>query len=223
MGLRRTIRRLRYVWNARKRLQCVEKTVKSLLQERASGKLLKLHVGCGTIYLPGWVNIDNNSDSNIERLDLNYDIRYPLPFPDGSVDFIFNEHFLEHLTVEEGQRVIKEFLRVLTPSRGGGVLRIAMPDLKSTIAAYNDPDWKEQPDIKRFHLDFIQTRAELLNISFRWWGHQWLYDWEELERRLREAGGQTIERCAHSESRHPELRNLENRAASTLIAEVVKS
>jgi len=91
---------------------------------------IKLHLGCGTIYKEGWINIDNNSDKNIQKLDLDWDLRNSLPFPDNSVDFIFNEHFLEHLTVEEGIQAIKDFFRVLKP---GGTMRIAMPDLEKQL------------------------------------------------------------------------------------------
>ena len=181
---------------------------------------IRLNIGCGTDYKEGWINIDNNSDHNITRLDLNWDLRHYLPFPNDSVDFIFNEHFLEHLTVEQGKNAIREFLRVLKP---GGVLRIAMPDLDKTVAEYYNEDWKNTPVIKNFGLDFIQTRAERINISFRWWGHQWLYNYEELERRIREAvPGVTVIQCELRKSEHPDLRNLETRDESTLIAEVIK-
>jgi predicted SAM-dependent methyltransferase len=182
---------------------------------------IKLHLGCGTVYKEGWINVDNNSDNNIQKIDINWDLRMPLPFPDNSADFIYNEHFLEHLTVEEGISSIKDYYRVLKP---GGVMRIAMPDLENIILAYNDLNWKENNKefLEKFGLTFIQTRAERININFRWWGHKWLYDWEELERRLKEAGCEKIKRCTLFESEHEELKNLETLNESTLIAEVTK-
>lgn len=181
---------------------------------------VKLNVGCGTDYKPGWINIDNNSDCNIQKLDLHWDLRFYLPFPSESVDFIFNEHFLEHLSVEDGKAAISEFLRVLKP---GGVLRIAMPNFAETMAAYGDKNWKEAPVFRTFHLEFVQTPAEWMNICFRWWGHQWLYDWQELERRIREVSNSVqITQCSLRESLYSELCNLETRAESTLIAEVRK-
>src|SRR5690349_5178775 len=109
--------------------QTSKSTVKKLLDR----KVVKLNIGCGTDYKKGWINIDNNSDQNIEKLDLNWDLRYPLPFPENSVDFIFNEHFMEHLTVEEGIHANKDFLRVL---KKGGILRIATPDLENVVDHY---------------------------------------------------------------------------------------
>lgn len=193
--------------------------VKSILSKR-KGKV-KLNVGCGTDYKEGWINIDNNSDNNIKKLDLNWDLRNPLPFKDNSVDYIFNEHFIEHLTVEEGQVAIKDAMRVLKP---GGVMRIATPDLEVTVDKYLNLPLNKDPTIKTFRMDFIKTRAERINMAFRYWGHKWLYDWEELERRLSEAGcnKDKIQRCKLKDSNLRELRNLETREESKLIAEVTK-
>ncbi len=195
----------------------IKSKVKRLLKEHKSS--IKLNLGCGTDYKEGWINVDNNSDNNIEKLDLNWDLTKPLPFPDNSVDFIFNEHFIEHLSVESARSSLIDFRRVL---KKGGVMRIAMPDLEGVVEIYLDKKWKARPFIKTFKLDFIKTKAELLNISLRWWGHQWLYDWEELERRLKETGYKNITQCKRHKSKHNDLQNLEIREESVLIAEVIK-
>jgi predicted SAM-dependent methyltransferase len=182
-------------------------------------KTLKLNIGCGTDYKRGWINIDNNSDDNINKLDINWDLRNPLPFSDNSVDFIFNEHFIEHLTVEDGQIAIRDLMRVLKP---GGVMRIATPDLEVTVNKYMNIPLDKDPTVKKYKMDFIKTRAERINIGFRWWGHKWIYDWEELERRLREAGCEKPVRCKLRKSKHSQLKNLETREESTLIAEITK-
>lgn len=201
-----------------KKLKPKYSSVKEILKKE---QVLKLHLGCGCNYIDGWVNIDNNSDGNIEKMDFHWDLRKPLPFADDSIDFIFNEHFLEHLTVEEGQKSLKDFLRVLKPN---GVMRIAMPDLDYVISYYNNPKWKEENKefLTKFGLDFIKTKAEFVNINFYMWGHRWLYDWEELERRLIEAGFSQIQKCEIFKSKYAELNNLESRNESTLIAEVTK-
>lgn len=180
---------------------------------------IMLNVGCGTDYKKGWINIDNNTDHNIEKLDLNWDLRNPLPFSDESVDYIFNEHFMEHLTPEEGINANRDFLRVL---KKGGVLRIAMPNLKDSVALYMDKNWRKHPVLKGHSLESIKTAAELINMSFRWWDHKWLYDWEELERRLKEAGAKKIKQAKLGSSKHEQLNDLETRGESTLIAEVTK-
>lgn len=194
----------------------IDSEIQNLISKRDK---VMLHVGCGSNYFDGWINIDANFNNNIEKLDLNWDLRNPLPFEDNSVDFIYNEHFLEHLTVEEGLRTLKDFKRVL---KSTGVLRIAMPDLADVVKLYNNDNWKEDNAefFTKFGLSFIKTKAELININFRAWGHQWLYDWEELERRLKEAGFTQIKQCYLRESKNTELKNLETRSESNLIAEV---
>ena len=100
-----------------------------------------------------------------------------------------------------------------------------MPDLEVCVRDYLNKNHltENKAGLKEAGLDFIKTNAEAINIAFRWWGHQWLYDWEELERRLKDIGCVEIEKCKLNESKHPELRNLETRGeGSNLIAEVVK-
>jgi len=190
-----------------------------LLQKYPGKKML--NVGCGTDYKDGWINIDNNMDQNIadDKLDLNWDLRNPLPFADNSIDFIFNEHFVEHLTVEEARTSLTDFKRVLKP---GGVMRVAMPNLEEAVDHYINLPIDKDPVIKRFKLDFIKTRAERINMAFRAWGHLWLYDAEELQRRLKEVGFKHIEQCKLGKSTYPELRKLEIRDESTLVMEAKK-
>jgi len=197
----------------------LKNSLKIIKKKKERSPLVKIHIGCGTVYRDGWINIDNNSDNNISKLDLNWDIRNPLPFDDNTVDFIYNEHFIEHLSVEEGQKTIKDFMRIL---KKGGVLRISTPDLAITINKYLNVPIEQDPVVKKFNLEFIKTRAERINVAFRWWGHQWLYDWEELERRLKEAGCKRIKKCKINISSHKALNNLETRDESTLIAEITK-
>jgi predicted SAM-dependent methyltransferase len=175
---------------------------------------LKLHLGCGTVHLPGWVNIDIETS----QADLTLDITRGLPLPDGSARLIYHEHVMEHITIDEAKTCLKDWFRLLEP---GGVLRIATPDLAYVVERYSG-DWRNQAWLRLPEYAFIQTRAEMLNTSLRWWGHQYLYDEEELRRRLREAGFETVRRCALGESPVDELARLETREDSLLILEGVR-
>lgn len=176
----------------------------------------RLHLACGKVHLPGWINIDQDAVSNI--VDVSWDLRRKLPLQDECAEFVFHEHFLEHLTVQEGLALLKECRRVLRP---GGVLRVAMPDLAEVVRQYYENDWRH-PWMKKYGYEWIETRAENINIAFREWQHQWLYDREELHRRLKEAGFDTIHDCQRRHSTTPALANLETRDESLLVCEAVK-
>lgn len=176
--------------------------------------MLKLNLGCGDVYFEDWVNIDSES----EKADLKHDLKKPLPYDDNTVIFIYSEHLIEHLTVKEGVALLSECRRVLKP---GGVIRIATPDLDYIVLKYFF-GWKHQDWIKKYGYEYLKTKAEMMNLCFREWGHQYLYNREDLERRMREAGFITIHKQKLNKSKYPELKNRETRKDSKLILEAVK-
>lgn len=177
---------------------------------------LKLHLGCGTVRLDGWVNIDLHTP----QADIHWDIRRPLPFPAGAARFVYHEHVIEHITLEEAVRCLADWHRVLEP---GGVVRIATPDLQYLVERYGSGEgWRDQAWLRQPEYQFIGTPAEMLNVALRWWDHRYVYDGEELTRRLRNAGFRDITRHTLGASDRPELRNLETRQDSMLILEAVR-
>lgn len=172
----------------------------------------KLNVGCGTAQLPGWLNIDIELGA-----DLVTDVREGLPFDNNSVHFIYNEHFIEHLSYEECEKVLREFRRCL---KKGGVLRIATPDLDSLVMQYNR-DFNNSEWFPR-GFEFVKTKGMALNMAFSRWGHRFLYNEEELRNQLSKAGFSDMTRCELNKSSYPELSNLETRKESRLIIEAVK-
>ena len=179
---------------------------------------MKLYVGCGDTRMEGWINID--IESNLKP-DLIHDASKPFPYQNNSIDFIHSEHFIEHMTVEQGLAFLKEAYRILKP---GGVLRTATFDMSIFLKchAQDNPNWKKDSGLEDVGLGFIKTRIESLNINMRWWGHQYVYDVEELDRRLRESGFNNIISCEYRQSAYSELINMENRKQSNLILEAIK-
>jgi predicted SAM-dependent methyltransferase len=145
-----------------------------------------------------------NVDLEAPAADLHADLRRPLPFDDGQAALIFCEHFIEHIRRDDALNFLRECRRVLRP---GGRLRLSTPDLRWLVAQYvagnldewQDVDWRPA------------TTCRLMNEGMRSWGHEFLYDREELLALLGEAGFDRIEAVAHRESRHPELAGLECR------------
>ncbi len=96
-----------------------------------------------------------------------------------------------------------------------------MPDLDDIVNGYTN-DWRRFDWLRWPRHEFIKTRAEMLNIVFDWWGHRYLYNREELERRLREVGFSNILFFDMGQSEHAALKNLETRDDSRLVAEEIK-
>jgi len=176
---------------------------------------IRLHVGCGQIYFEGWINIDIDS----EKADKKWDLKKTLPYKENSVDMIYNEHVIEHFTSKQGVRILADFYRILKP---GGILRIATPDLDHLIDKYCSTNWADQAWMHNGPYQWIKTRAEMLNVGFREWGHLYLYNAEELERRLLEAGFTNVTKEELYQSEYDELRNRESREDSKLIMEAIK-
>lgn len=178
----------------------------------------KLNLGCNSNRkIDGWINIDSRVKPGIT--DLKIDVIRGLPFDNNSCDLIYHQNKLEKCSVSESLILLKECYRVL---QKGGVMRIAMPSLDVVIEKCYLGNWKDQEWLKIPQYKPIQTRAEMLNILFRSWGTKWLYDREELHRRLEEAGFKTIKDLELQKSDIAELRNLETRKDSLLICEAYK-
>jgi predicted SAM-dependent methyltransferase len=100
---------------------------------------VRLHIGCGTNALPGWVNIDRVA--RLPGVNTELDVT-DLPYPDGTVDAVLAEHVLEHFSFAEEAQAWRELARVLRP---GGTLTLEVPDFEwvcATFLSAND-DWRE--------------------------------------------------------------------------------
>lgn len=162
---------------------------------------MKLHLGCGRVIIPGWQNLDFHPEPGAIRCDLSK----PLPYPDASVDLIFSEHFIEHLTREQGVALLKECRRVLKP---GGAVRISTPDLDTLVDAYKSRDLERYKSVGWLP----GSAAKMMNEGMRSWGHLFLYCEMELIRAFQEAGfGGLILRYGRGESDRAELRNIDTR------------
>ena len=125
---------------------------------------MKIHIGCGTTILDGFVNIDNSPTALFSKLpnpvlsllgrlsllnrdqvgfatqlrsrkkDFLYANCMKLPFKDDSVDFAYSSHMLGWCL---GQDQIGQFLReVQRVLRPGGGVRLSFFDLDKVVADY---------------------------------------------------------------------------------------
>jgi|SRR6185295_4754437 len=140
---------------------------------------LKLNIGCGRAQFSGWLNIDGNFT---HRPDMWLDVRRGLPFRDECVRAIYSSHFFEHLYLHEVKELLTECRRVL---KTDGILRIAVPNLGSAIAAYQsgDANW-----FSTFPAEFRSLGGRFFNDMLCGDQHRLMFDFSFLSELLRDVG-----------------------------------
>lgn len=174
----------------------------------SSSEAKTLHLGCGPYPILGWLNLDYVEHT---KGVVFCDLTKKLPIPDESLDAVFSEHFIEHISFQDGSRLLTECFRCLKP---GGVLRIVTPDLSFLWRLYAEPDLV----LHQRYREYTATRwqecagagsAFVVNHFFHAWGHRFLYDWPTLERALIDAGFADVIRGLPEESSNPLFRGVD--------------
>ena len=176
---------------------------------------LRINIGCGQTPTRGWRNFDNSLSLRLSKIPLLPDfllklkflerpqyqfIRFAretmieygdatkgLPVQDESLDVLYSSHMLEHLDRNEADKFLKEAFRVLRP---GGIVRIAVPDIKKKVEQYiesGDADaFIESTRLCVPRPRSLAQRLRLLLVGTR--NHQWMYDGNSLCRLLQKHG-----------------------------------
>lgn len=223
--------------------------------------MIKVNLGSGFQGLDDWLNLDNSILAKLSRtpglipllarlrgLPAGYaairwppirihDCRRGLPCADGTVDWIYTSHFLEHLQRHETARLLKDCHRALKP---GGRIRIVVPDLKALVALYaaRATEWDGQPSdpvlpytagdclSAQFfpqELNQLVPPGRLARFQERFLRrHQWLYDAESLGRLLEWAGFTAIEESAYRRSAMPDVLTLDCHPLASLHMEAAR-
>jgi predicted SAM-dependent methyltransferase len=160
--------------------------VKPVLPPRADGRLL-IHVGCGEIDSPEFVNVDAQPYPHVHFVS--DDITDLSMFDDGSADLIYLCHVLEHVRRREILDVLTEFRRVLRP---GGVLRLSVPDFDRLVEMYEDigrnPDGVISP--------LLGSHANEYDVHF------WIFTAGSLSAMLRRSGFTEVRTWDPARSEH---------------------
>jgi predicted SAM-dependent methyltransferase len=103
----------------------------------ANGRL-NLHLGCGGVDHPEFVNVDGYPFPHVDFVQT---IDRLPRFKTGTVDLIYASHCLEHFHYRATVDVLTEWNRVL---KRGGILRLSVPDFDKLVDLYQargrDPD-----------------------------------------------------------------------------------
>jgi SAM-dependent methyltransferase len=180
-----------------------------------STKGFRVNIGCGQTPTRGWRNFDNSLSLRLSKVpvlpdllrklglleDSQYqfirfarqnDIEYGdatkgLAIQDASVDVIYSSHKLEHLDRNEAARFLNVAFRLLRP---GGIIRIAVPDIKKQVAQCNEAGDAEA-FIEATRLCVSRPRSPAQRLHLLWVGnrhHQWMYDGRSLRSLLEKHG-----------------------------------
>jgi len=119
---------------------------------------MKLHLGCGGVIKPGFVNIDIRAGKGVTVLDL----RKTLPYKTSSVDRIETYHFLEHLPRDASSRLLVDCFRVLKPN---GWIVIEVPDILGLAKIL------VEGNLKAIHHIYGLQRPDRGKADFHLWGY----------------------------------------------------
>lgn len=99
---------------------------------RVPGGKRYVHLGCGSLDHPKFINVDALPAPHIHFVG---GVQKLPQFRSNSVDLVYASHTLEHISHLETNDVLKEWHRIL---RRGGVLRISVPDFDRLLGIYEE-------------------------------------------------------------------------------------
>lgn len=173
-------------------------------------KIKKLHIGCGENVIDDWLNSDFFPLS--DKI-LQLDATKAFPFSNESLDYIFSEHMIEHISYANGFAMLNECYRTL---KNNGKIRISTPNLQFLIDLYKPNKSELQKEYIVWATDNFINEAPcyddifVINNFVRDWGHLFIYDEKTLRFSMEKAGFTDLVKCSLNESQNELLRNLEN-------------
>ena len=141
--------------------------------------MICLELGSGSTTRPSpWITSDLNPQSGAKMV---IDVTQRFPFDDNSVDFVYSEHMIEHLSYLDGLHMLKECYRIMRP---GGVCRIVTPSIEFLRDITNSKmessffqsylQWSFDCFVPGVKYNPDTVRAHVFNGFVRNWGHTFI-------------------------------------------------
>ncbi|NEO85086.1 MAG: methyltransferase domain-containing protein [Spirulina sp. SIO3F2] len=190
-----------------------------------TAKSLCLHIGCGLVVGPSWLNLDASSSLRLVQLPLvgrwlqqrlklppwPPEVRYGnivtgLAIAPNSCELVYASHVLEHLSRQDFDRALKNILSYLKP---GGTLRVVVPDLEDLAQKYladlqnpiTAPQAAETLMTDSFlgHSGSRTTVRQRLKEALANHRHQWMWDRVALPWAFEQAGLDAVQVCSYGD------------------------
>lgn len=149
---------------------------------------MKVHIGCGKRFIPGWYHIDGADFEHINSPD--YTLRYE---DDNSIEVIYASHFLEYFSREEAFHLLGIWQQRLKPN---GIIRLAVPDFDALFLAI----------ARGFGIDnLIGPIYGRMKLGEQEIYHKTVYDFDSLKKILEAVGFNDVRRYDWRQTEHAHI------------------
>jgi GT2 family glycosyltransferase/predicted SAM-dependent methyltransferase/glycosyltransferase involved in cell wall biosynthesis len=143
---------------------------------------MKVNLGCGQVYMEGWVNVDEDPTS---KADIFLDAFDFVREHGDEVEEVYMGHVLEHMLPGAARSLLALLCDRLPP---GALVSAVVPDMRAIFAAYDRGEVSNDDLNARFVYSYVQPSH-----------HLWCHDLDSLTVLFQEAGFHDIEPIDPSE------------------------
>ena len=156
------------------------------------GRKVLLHIGCGKIDSPEFINIDAQPYAHVHVVT--DDISRLPGFADETADLIYMCHVLEHMRAPDMEAVLRKMKRIL---KVGGTLRISVPDFDRLLAVYRAAG----EDLDTIHTQLMGGQDSRYNVHYCAFNHR------SLSKLLRNVGFTDVKPWDPRNCRHHDFKD----------------
>ncbi|RLC35510.1 hypothetical protein DRH14_00805 [Candidatus Shapirobacteria bacterium] len=193
--------------------------------------MVKINLASGPSGLDNWINYDwgllaflskfpflTKIIVKLKLLDSGYlqkwppiklwNLKWPLPLKNRTVDFIYCSHFLEHLDYWQSIRILQQSHRLL---KKGGIIRLVLPDIDKIIKNYQLTRNIHLLDRRIFGFDQKKLKINFVDQIKKKFirPHQQLFNPTKIKKMLKITGFSNIRQLDYRQGQCPDLNKLD--------------